>query len=124
MIAADSSTVIAFFEGGDGRDVELFDAALESAQLALPPVVLTEVLCDPGLRSDFARLIRVIPVLEIRSGFWERAADTRARVLSRHLRARLADSLITQSCLDHEASLITRDRDFRHFAEFAGLQLA
>lgn len=124
MIAADSSTVIAFFQGEGGRDVELFDKVLASAQLVLPPVVLTEVLSDPGLRSDFADLMRVIPVLEIRFGFWERAAETRARVLSKRLRARLADSLITQSCLDHKAPLITRDRDFRHFAEFAGLQLA
>ena len=124
MIAADSSTLIAFFRGDDGHDVDLLDKALEAAQVVLPPVVLAEVLSDPWLRSDFADLIRLIPVLEIRSGYWERAASTRARILSRRLRARLADSLISQSCLDHETPLITRDRDFRHFAEFAGLQLA
>ncbi|MDE0126946.1 MAG: PIN domain-containing protein [Bryobacterales bacterium] len=124
MIAADSSTLIAFFQGDDGHDVDLLDKALEAAQVVLPPVVLAEVLSDPWLRSDFADLIRLIPVLEIRSGYWERAASTRARILSRRLRARLADSLISQSCLDHETPLITRDRDFRHFAEFAGLQLA
>lgn len=124
MIAADSCTLIAFFQGDDGHDVDLLDKALEAAQVVLPPVVLAEVLSDPWLRSDFADLIRLIPVLEIRSGYWERAASTRARILSRRLRARLADSLISQSCLDHETPLITRDRDFRHFAEFAGLQLA
>ncbi|MDE0629137.1 MAG: PIN domain-containing protein [Bryobacterales bacterium] len=124
MIAADSSTLIAFFQGDDGHDVDLLDKALEAAQVVLPPVVLAEVLSDPWLRSDFADLIRLIPVLEIRSGYWERAASTRARILSRRVRARLADSLISQSCLDHETPLITRDRDFRHFAEFAGLQLA
>ena len=124
MIAADSSTVVAFFQGEDGPDVELIDQALESAQLVLPPVVLTEVLSDPGLPSDFADLVRAGPVLEIRFGFWERAAETRARVLSRSLRARLADSLIPQSCIDHETPLITRDRDFRPFADLAGLTLA
>ncbi len=123
MIAADSSTVIAFFQGDAGRDVELFDKALESANLALPPVVLTEVLSDPGLQSNFADLIRIIPILEIRFGFWERAAATRARILSRRLRARLADSLISQSCIDHQTPLITRDTDFRHFAEHAGLKI-
>ncbi len=124
MTAADSSTLIAFFQGDVGRDVELLDNALLSAQLVLPPVVLTELLSDPGLGSDFADLVRAIPVLEIRLGFWERVAETRARVLSKGLRARLADSLIAQSCVDYETPLITRDTDFRHFATFAGLQLA
>ena len=124
MIAADSSTVIAYFQGDSGRDVKLLDVALESADLALPPVVLTEILSDPGLHSSFAELIRVIPVLEIQVGFWERAAATRAKVLSSRLRARLADSLITQCCIDHRLPLITRDRDFEHFAKLSGLQLA
>lgn len=69
----------------------------------LPPLVPAEVLSAPWLRSDFANLIRLMPVLEIRSGYyWERAASTRARILSRRLRARLADSLISQSRLDPE----------------------
>ena len=55
MIAADSSTVIAFFQGEDGHDVELLDRAMESAELVLPPVVLTEVLSDPGLSPRFHR---------------------------------------------------------------------
>ena len=69
MIAADSSTVIAYFQCDSGRDVRLLDMALESADLALPPIVLTEILSDPGLQSSFAELLRVIPVLEIRVGF-------------------------------------------------------
>jgi len=124
VTAADSSTLIAFFQGDVGRDVELLDNALLSAQLVLPPVVLTELLSDPGLSSDFADLVRAIPVLEVRFGFWERVAETRARVLSKGLRARLADSLIAQSCVDYETPLITRDRDFRHFATLGDLQLA
>lgn len=91
----------------------------------LPPLVPAEVLSAPWLRSDFANLIRLMPVLEIRSGYyWERAASTRARILSRRLRARLADSLISQSRLDPETPPNARDRDFRHSAESAGLELA
>ena len=33
------------------------------------------------------------------------------------------DALIAQSCIDHGIPLITRDRDFRAFAEAAGLDL-
>ena len=33
------------------------------------------------------------------------------------------DTLIAQSCLDQSSPLVTRDRDFRHFAKAAGLPL-
>ena len=124
MVAIDSSTLIAYFQGDDGRDVELFERALQSADLALPPVVVTEVLSDPWLQPEFVKLIQAIPIVDVRSGFWQRAAATRARILSRRLRARLADTLIAQFCIDHEMPLVTRDRDFRHFARFADLKLA
>jgi hypothetical protein len=55
--------------------------------------------------------------------FWQRAAALRAKVLAKSRRARLADSLIAQNCVDACVSLITRDRDFRAFAQAAGLQL-
>jgi len=76
------------------------------------------------LDAEVAALIRELPILETYAGFWERAATTRAKILSKKLRARLADTLITQSCLDYETPLITRDGDFRHFASHAGLLLA
>jgi len=34
----------------------------------------------------------------------------------------LADTLIAQICIDHDVPLITRDKDFRHFAKH-GLRL-
>ena len=124
MIAVDTSTLIAFLGGEDGKDVESLDRALELQQAALPPVVLAEILSAPGLDRQVGKLVRELPILEIRAGFWERAAKTRSKILERRLRARLADTLISQSCLDHGAALITRDRDFRHFAEHAALKLA
>ena len=54
----------------------------------------------------------------------ERAGILRARLHAHRLTFRLADSLIAQSCLDHNLALITRDRDFRHFAQHGGLRLA
>jgi predicted nucleic acid-binding protein len=41
--------------------------------------------------------------------------------LAKGLKARLADTLIAQSCLDHGVPLITHDTDFRHFAALRGL---
>jgi len=85
--------------------------------------VVTELLSDPTLQKRVAFLIRSVPALEIRAGYWERAGKLRAKLLGRGLRARLADTLIAQSCLDHDVPLVTRDGDFRHFARHAGLRL-
>ena len=62
-------------------------------------------------------------MLEITEGYWQRAGLLRARLLARGRRARLADSLIAQSCLDHDLSLVTRDSDFRHFVRLAGIRI-
>ena len=64
-----------------------------------------------------------LPVLEITEGYWQRAGLLRARLLARGRRARLADSLIAQSCLDHDLSLVTRDSHFRHFVRLAGIRI-
>jgi predicted nucleic acid-binding protein len=123
MIAIDTSSLIAYFKGDRGEDIDSVDEAFRLCLAVLPPIVLTELLSIPGLDRRIARLIREMPVLEIGSGYWERAAETRAKILSKKLRARLADTLIAQSCLDHQVPLITRDADFRHFATHAKLLL-
>lgn len=122
-VAADSSTIIAYVQGERGRDVDAFDAAL-NGNLVLPPVVLTEVLSEPRLPAEHRELLLNFPLLDLRPEYWQRAAATRAMLLGRKLRARLADTLIAQACIDHDVALITRDADFRHFARHCGLQLA
>ncbi|HEX4138190.1 MAG TPA: hypothetical protein VHY84_26510 [Bryobacteraceae bacterium] len=49
MIAADTSTWIAFLQGDRGKDAQLLDKALEDRQVLMIPVVLTELLSDPKL---------------------------------------------------------------------------
>ncbi|MCU0245475.1 MAG: PIN domain-containing protein [Bryobacter sp.] len=124
MIAADTSTWVAYFQGDVGSDVEILDRALAARQVVMPPAVLTELLSDRALPLPVVRLIEEVPLLEIGPGFWRRAAVTRRAVMSRKRKARLGDALIAQSCLDHQLLLITRDRDFRAFAEIVGLGLA
>lgn len=123
MIAADTSSWIAFLEGSSGDDVRLLDRALDDRQVVMVPVVLTELLSDPGLPSDVAETISEIPLLEVASGYWQRAGELRAKVLATRRKARLGDALIAQSCIDQSILLITRDRDFRAFAEAAKLNL-
>lgn len=123
MIAADTSTWVAFFEGQEGEDVRLLDKALEDRQVVMAPVVLTELLSDPQLAASVAETILDIPLIETEPGYWERAGKLRAKTLAKECKARLGDALIAQSCIDANVPLITRDRDFRAFAETAGLDL-
>lgn len=88
-----------------------------------PPVVVTELLSHRLIRNEILATIASVPQLEIAEGYWTRAGNLRARILGLGLKARLADALIAQSCLDHDVALITRDQDFRHFARHAGLRL-
>jgi predicted nucleic acid-binding protein len=123
MIAADTSTWIAFLEGDDGPDVTLLDAALRDGQVLMPPVVLTELLSDPKLPSKVADTLTELPLIEISDGYWHRAGSLRAVVLAKRRKARLGDALIAQSCVDRGIPLLARDRDFRSFVSSAGLDL-
>ncbi len=88
------------------------------------PVVLTELLSDPKLPSEVSETLSGLPLIEIQSGYWERAGALRAKVLAKRRKARLGDALIAQSCIDRGIPLITRDGDFRAFAQAAKLDLA
>ena len=123
MIAADTSTWVAFLEGGEGEDAQLLDRALEHRQVVMVPIVLTELLSDPKLPSGVAETLSEVPLIEIESGYWQRAGTLRARALAKRRKARLGNALIAQSCIDRGIPLLTRDRDFRAFAEAAGLDL-
>jgi predicted nucleic acid-binding protein len=123
MIAADTSTWVAFLDGAAGDDTLLLDKALQDRQLVMVPVVLTELLSDPKLPLTLAATLADVPLLPIESGFWQRAGALRAKVLAKNRRARLGDALIAQTCIDAKVPLITRDRDFRAFAHAAALQL-
>ena len=123
MIAADTSTWIAFLEGDPGSDVQLLDRALQDRQVLMVPVVLTELLSDPQLPPSLASTLADVPMIEIEAGFWQRAGALRAKVLSKRRKARLGDALIAQSCIDRDVPLLTRDRDFRAFVDAAGLDI-
>ncbi len=123
MIAADTSTWIAFFQGEAGKDVELLDRSLDDRQVLMAPPVLTELLSDPGIPSEVSKTLLELPLIEIQPGFWNRAGALRARVLAKRRKARLGDALIAQSCVDAGIALLTRDRDFRAFAETASLRI-
>ena len=88
MIAADTSTWIAFLQGDDGEDTQILDKALENRQVLVPPVVLTEMLSDPKLTSDISQTLSTLPLIEVTVGYWQRAGALRAQVLAKRRKAR------------------------------------
>jgi predicted nucleic acid-binding protein len=126
MIAIDSSSWIAFFSDAEtpGEDTALVESALADHQACLPSIVLTELLSDPKLPKSLAGMFAELPLLEPQEGYWGRAGRLRAKLIAQQHRARLADSLIAQTCIDHGVRLITRDDHFLHFSRLGRLRLA
>lgn len=123
MIAVDTSSFIAYLQGNDAKDVKWIEDALSSHSLVFPPVVCSEILSDATLPSKLVESIIQLPILSVSEHFWYRAGAMRAQLLTKKLKSRLADTLIAQSCIDHDVPLITRDNDFRHYVKYTGLTL-
>jgi predicted nucleic acid-binding protein len=122
-MAVDTSSLVAFLSGAAGVDVDQIQLAAENDSLLLPPPVVSELLSKPRGAEAYG-LIGEPKLLEITSGYWERVGVNRALLLSKGLKAKLADALIAQSCIDANLPLLTRDSDYRHFARWCGLKLA
>jgi predicted nucleic acid-binding protein len=123
LIVADTSSLVAFLYGDEGPDVDRIAAALASEELFMAPPVVAELLSKPKSAEAY-RLIQKLALVEVTDGYWERVGRNRALLLSKGLKAKLADSLIAQCCIDADVPLITRDADYRHFARWCGLKLA
>lgn len=124
MIACDTSSLLALLAGQTGADIDALTEALQAGEIVLPPATLSEALSNPRTRNAIAPIIEDIDLIEPSPGYWRRTAMLRGALIEKKLKARLADALIAQSCIDAGVALITRDRDFRHFARLGGLKLA
>ena len=81
----------------------------------MPPSVISELLSDPKLSENHKDIFSGLPQVELLSGYWTRVSLSRSKLVKKGLKARLADALVAQACIDHDYPLIARDRDFRHF---------
>jgi predicted nucleic acid-binding protein len=123
LIALDTSSLRRWSQQEEGTDVSRAAAAIMRGEAALPPIVLCEALSNPAVDAGFVAFVLSLPLLPIDDGYWKRAGELRRSVLEAGLKAKLADTLIAQVCIDNNAALITHDADFRHFTR-AGLTLA
>jgi len=78
LIATDTSSLRRYLDGTRGFDVSRVATAIEEDDLLLPPVVIAEILSDPGLSSSHALAISEMRMLELRAGYWMRSGDLRA----------------------------------------------
>jgi predicted nucleic acid-binding protein len=122
LIAIDTSAMSRALDGILDATTAAVRNAVATSEAYFPPIVLAELLSNPQMTAEARRYIDKVPLLPIHPGYWERAGLLRAEVKSPTRKAQLADTLIAQSCIDHDIPLITYDRDFRHFTD-AGLIL-
>jgi len=128
MMIVDSNTWADFFNGVQSPHANRLEAALdEEEDLAVIPVIITEVL--QGFRTDtgFQRAQRVLvslPVIHPTVDCHVRAARMFRSLRRKGVTVRGAvDCVIAQSCLDTEAELLSPDADFRHIARHTSLRL-
>ena len=123
MIVADSSVLIPWAEGHVTVKTDLLDYHIGQNTLRVVPVSITELLSAPNLRPEIRLVADTLDLLDLRDGYWARAGLLRGRCLAAGRRARLADALIAQACLDADLPLLTSDADFDVFASVGGLKL-
>lgn len=123
MIVIDSSAFISYFNGDKNKVTDNVESLLEANRAAIVPVILVELLSEPTLPEELQTNIIALPMLEPLVGYWARAGMMRAKILGKKLKARLADTLIAQMCIDHDLPLLTLDSDFEKFAKHCGLKL-
>jgi predicted nucleic acid-binding protein len=128
MIVVDSNTWADFFNGARNPHADRLEGALEEeTDMAVIPVIITEVL--QGFRSDagFRRAERVLVSLPVLHPTIE--CHVRAARLFRTLRAKgvtvrgAVDCIIAQLCMDVDAELLSPDVDFSHIARHMPLRL-
>ena len=124
----DSNTWADFFNGAPSPHAERLEVALEEEEdLAVIPIIITEVL--QGFRTDtgFQRAQRVLTSLPVVQPNVE--CHVRAARMFRSLRRKgvtvrgAVDCVIAQTCLDAEAELLSPDADFKHIASHTSLRL-
>ncbi|HWF78680.1 MAG TPA: PIN domain-containing protein [Caulobacteraceae bacterium] len=124
MISADSSSLIAYLQGESGGDIDLIERAIIDGELVFAPPVITELRAGAVPNDELETLLTQTPRLVLDDGLWDRAGRNRRLLIEKGLKARFADAVIAQCCVDADVALIARDRDYRHFERWCGLKLA
>jgi predicted nucleic acid-binding protein len=123
MFAVDTNILIAHLQANEDFSTSLFKAKASREEVFIPPAVLAEYLSYPFLSENQMRQVQKFGLLSVSEDYWARAGLMRAELFKKGLKPKLPDTLIAQSCIDHDIPLLTRDTAFRQFAEHCGLRL-
>ena len=128
MIIVDSNTWADFFNGASNPHTRRLDMALqEEEDLAVLPIIITEVL--QGFRTDSGfrrarRLLVALPLIQPTLDCHVRAARLFRNLRQKGITVRGAvDCVIAQVCLDVDAELLSPDGDFEHIARHTALRV-
>jgi hypothetical protein len=128
MIIVDSNAWADFFNGAPTSYTHRLDTALHEAEdLAVLPIIITEVLQGFRTHRGFQQARRVLvalPVIQPSVDCHVRAASLFRSLRQQGVTVRGAvDCVIAQTCLDIGAELLSPDADFRHIARHTELRL-
>lgn len=115
--------LIPWAEGLVTTKTDLLDYHLQQETLRVTLVSITELLSTRDLRPEVRLIAETLDLLELQDGYWARAGLLRGKCLAAGRRARLADALIAQACLDADLPLLTNDADFEVFRLIGGMKL-
>lgn len=123
MIAIDSSVLVDYLLNRNTKATDRLHKELLAETVCLPPVVMTEIMSNPSGAGGVLEQVVGMYVLTIDDEYWYRAGCLRAAILRKGFKSNLGDALIAQSCIDNQVPLLTMDKDFRHYAKHAKLEL-
>jgi len=117
-----------YFNGGESPCTDRLDRALaEEEEVAILPVIVAEVLQGFRTETGFLKardLLLGLPVLVPSIECHVEAACLFRRLRGKGITVRgTIDCIIAQTCLDHDAELLSPDADFHRIAENTRLRL-
>jgi len=117
-----------YFNGVESRHSGRLDRALaEEEDVAILPLIIAEVLQGFRTETGFLKakdLLLGLPVLVPSLECHVEAARLFRRLRGRGITVRgTIDCIIAQTCLEHDAELLSRDTDFRRIADNTKLKL-
>jgi len=123
-VVADTSVWIDFLSG---RPARLLEDALARASVALPPIVVAELISGAHRAKDRRGLLELLgdlPLSPTPRAHWIRVGELRRALRARGLSVSTPDAHVAQCALDADALLLARDVVFERMAAHCELRVA
>jgi tRNA(fMet)-specific endonuclease VapC len=123
-ILVDTSVWIDFF---NGRPVPALEAGLSEGAVALPPLVVAELVSGARKEKERAAVIDLIRDLDVHDTpleHWIHVGELRRRLAEHGVAVSTPDAHVAQCALDRGALLLARDAVFRGIARHTALRLS